>query len=387
MSSIRTEDAAKALAIAIRMKVPVLLWSPPGEGKSSVLQSLARDYGFHMEALLGSTFEPSDFLGVPFISGKEMVYSTPPWAKRILRERETNKKISILFFDEISNASPAVQAAALRVILELVVGDNVQLPHDTRVVAAANPTTINASGGMMKAPTRNRFLHLDWGLSPEYFNEGMSLGFPSIKAPAFPKKAILEQKLRQSKSIVGAFALGNPNLLSSKEEDIVDADSSEGFSAPDMAFPSPRMWENVAKVYTGAVYARFDGEPVSPMVTHTLVAGCVGQAAATAFLSFVNNLDIPDPRPILAGTGKWSSSGKRSDVVYAAIGAMSSMMETKVAQGDHEAWTNFGNELVLIASEGNSDIAFPFAKKWLECRPEGCMPSQEQMRAFSSILS
>lgn len=387
MSTVDTHIAATALAVAISMKIPVLLWSPPGEGKSSVLAALAKDYGYHLEVVLGSTYEPPDFLGYGHVDDGHMRYATPPWADRVIERFTEDQQKSILFFDEISNSTPAVQAASLRVIIEGVVGDNVVLPKDTRIVAAANPTSINTSGAIMKAPTRNRFLHLDWGLSPEYFNQGMTSGWPRIEFPRLPNKAAFAQKWRLSRTFVGAFALARPNMLSSSENDIIDADDSDEFSAADMAFPSPRMWENVARVYAAATWGRVGNEKIDPRVVHALVEGCVGKAAATEFLSFVAHLDIPRPDPILDGSAKWSSQGKRSDVVYAALGSMFVALEDRLRNGDGSAWTNFGNELVLVSKEDNSDIAYAFASKWLKLRPEGVMPSRDHLSAFSDIIN
>ncbi len=380
-----TEARAIALAVAIYVKIPVLLWSLPGQGKSSFIHSISRSYKFRDETIVGSAYEPSDFLGVPFLGGNEMHYSVPPWAKRVIESDIP----TILFFDEISNSPGAVQAATLRVILEKVVGDNVRLPDNTRIVAAANPTSVNASGAFMTAPNKNRFLHLDWYLTPEYFNQGMSTGFPTIKFPKFPNKDSFEQKKRLMKSLVGAFILRNPDMLASTENDIIASDDSDEFKATDMAFPSPRTWENAAILYAAATFGRIDGRPIPASVAHLLVAGSVGTAAAIKFISFVNNLDIPDPGPILDGSSKWTSAGKRPDVVYAALASMYATLSQRISQdstGDKKSWTNFGNELALIASEGNEDIAFPYASRWLRERPEGAIPSKDHLEAFSRLI-
>lgn len=381
-----TEEKALALAIAVYVGIPVLLWSLPGQGKSSFIHSISRSYKFRDETIVGSAYDPSDFTGIPFLGDKNsMHYSTPPWAKRIINSDVP----TILFFDEISNSPGAVQAATLRVILEKVVGDDVALPPQTRIVAAANPTSVNASGAFMTAPNKNRFLHLDWSLSPEYFNRGMSTGFPAVQFPKFPRKDVFEQKKRLMKSLVGAFILRNPGELASTESDIIASDDSDEFKATDMAFPSPRTWENAAILYAAATFGRVDNQPIPPSVAHMLVAGSVGTAAAIKFISFVNNLDIPEPGPILDGTSKWTSKGKRPDVVYAALASMQATLSSRLAAnpGDKNSWTNFGNELALIASEGNEDIAFPYASRWLRERPEGAIPSKDHLAAFSGLVS
>ena len=122
--------ALEALGIAVAARVPVLLWGAPGTGKTSVVRALADAAGWPCETVIASIREPSDFAGLPVVNDGRVDFAPPRWAVRLAEAGE-----GLAFFDEISTAPPAVQAALLRVVLERTVGD-LALPEDIAVVAA-----------------------------------------------------------------------------------------------------------------------------------------------------------------------------------------------------------------------------------------------------------
>ena len=145
----RTEPAVnpqlEALALAVTANQPVLLWGEPGIGKSAGLEQLAAGLGLPLETVIASVHEPSDFAGLPIVGDDPATtgvpMAPPDWAVRLTRAGQ-----GLLFFDELSSAPPAVQAALLRVVLERRVGSLV-LPDAVRIVAAANPPSSAAGPG------------------------------------------------------------------------------------------------------------------------------------------------------------------------------------------------------------------------------------------------
>lgn len=63
------EDTCAALAIAMSAGAPVLLWGGPGVGKTSVIEQIAEIHGWHLETVIASICDPTDFKGMPRDAG------------------------------------------------------------------------------------------------------------------------------------------------------------------------------------------------------------------------------------------------------------------------------------------------------------------------------
>ncbi len=135
-----------SLSIAIQARIPVLAWGPPGVGKTATITAVAEALGLPVEVVIASVREPSDFAGLPVIRDDGVRMEPPAWARRLAAAGR-----GIVFFDEVSTAPPAVQAALLRVVLDRVVGD-LALPSGVAIVAAANPPEQAAGGWDLSPP-------------------------------------------------------------------------------------------------------------------------------------------------------------------------------------------------------------------------------------------
>ncbi|MDP9436571.1 MAG: AAA family ATPase, partial [Actinomycetota bacterium] len=173
-----------ALGVAVAAGIPTVLWGGPGEGKTSVVQATAAALGLHLEVVLASVREPTDFAGLPVVDRGRVTLAPPDWAQRLV-DADARGVVPAVFFDEVNTATPATQAALLRVCSERVVGD-LALPSGTVLLAAANPPSVAADGWELAAPMANRFCHLDWRLPADVVAAGFLGGWPAPVVPALP---------------------------------------------------------------------------------------------------------------------------------------------------------------------------------------------------------
>lgn len=360
------QDTCTALGICVVANTPVLLWGNPGQGKSSVVEQLASDYQMHLETIIVSICEPSDFGGFPMPNpaDREVAFLAMPWARRL-----AEKGNGIAFYDEISCAPPANQAACLRPVLTSWVGE-LQLPSGVRTIAAANPADIAAGGWDIAPPLANRFVHLQWNLPADFVRDGFALGWPRIELPQ-PDKDLVTGLFKEAKLHVASFLAARGELVTQVPASLDSAN---------MGFPTPRSWETVAKLLSFAKAAR-----VNDNVLALLIGGTVGDAAATEFITFVKNLDLPDPEQLLADPNSYQMPRDRGDKAYAIA---SSVWSAYLTNPTSQRWINVGEVLAALAEVSHADMAYTFAKRWVEDRPaEGPMPSDRAVKALQPILT
>jgi hypothetical protein len=126
-----TLSGAKALISALAHEQSILLLSPPGLGKSQIVQQAAAEAGLACRSLLGTQIAPEDVSGIPRIVGERSVFCPP----RILLPEKAEP--FCLFLDELPACTPDVQKAFYSLLLERRLGEHA-LPHGTWVVSAGN---------------------------------------------------------------------------------------------------------------------------------------------------------------------------------------------------------------------------------------------------------
>jgi len=350
--------AAEALGVAVAARVPVLLWGAPGTGKTSAIRAMAEAMGLPCETVIASIREPSDFAGLPVVTGDVVRFAPPLWATR-LAEAGTG----VLFLDELSTAPPAVQAALLRVVLERTVGD-LTLPEDVAVVAAANPPEQAADGWDLSAPLANRLCHLSWETSPRGIAEGLASGWAPPPVPLLPAGWTAGEPL--NKSLVAAFLQVRPALAIAPPDNASDAGRG---------WPSPRTWEMAARLMTAAEAAKATDQARS-----ALIRGAVGDGAGVEFLAWLVEMDLPDPEEVLANPAAFRLP-ERGDRAYAALAAVAAAV---AAEPTPERWTAAWQVLGGCA-EAAPDVAATAARVLAKCRPDG-MPLPAEIKLFAPVL-
>lgn len=319
----RTEPAAnpqlEALSLAVSANLPVLLWGEPGIGKSAGLQQLAARLGVPLETVIASVHEPSDFAGLPIIGDDPATtgvpMAPPDWAVRLAAAGR-----GVVFFDELSSAPPAVQAALLRVVLERRVG-SLPLPERVRVVAAANPPSSAADGWHLSPPLANRFVHLQWTHDPRTVARGMAGTWPAVPLPHIDPGRV-PSAVARARGAVSGFLTARPGLAHHLPGDA----ESRG-----RAWPSPRTWEMVLRLLAVGYAAGSDQKAVA-----AAVIGAVGDGAGLELLAYLEQLDLPDPNRVLANPNAFALP-ERGDRQLAFLTAVVSAVQSDLTRRRWEA--------------------------------------------------
>ncbi len=237
---------------------PVMLWGPPGVGKSQIISQIANRHGVKVIDIRLSQMEPSDLRGIPFRNGDNVDWAPPS----TLPDAERHGANGILFLDEITSAPPSVSAAAYQLILDRKLGEY-QVPDGWAIFAAGNRQGDRGVTYTMPAPLANRFshfeveTHLDDWVAWAYENE-------------------IDER------VIG-FLRFRPELL-------FDFDPAHN----PVAFPSPRSWE-----FAHRALKKFENTPSLLLPTFQ---ACIGPAAGIELNAFINSLDkMPDLDGIVNG--------------------------------------------------------------------------------------
>jgi hypothetical protein len=237
---------------------PVMLWGPPGIGKSQIIAQVAKRHNAPMIDIRLSQMEPTDLRGIPFRIENRVEWAVPS----MLPDAERHGPYGILFLDEITSAPPSVSAAAYQLILDRRLGDY-EVPPGWVIFAAGNRQGDRGVTYTMPAPLANRFSHFEVETNiDDWVSWAYSNGI--------------------DESLIG-FLRFKPELL-------FDFNPAHN----PVAFPSPRSWE-----FAHRTLQKFGDD--SELLLPTLQA-CVGPAAGLELHAFIENLDnMPDLDAIMRG--------------------------------------------------------------------------------------
>ena len=356
------DDTVTALSLCLAAGEPVVLWGPPGCGKTAVVEALSSVNGWACETVIASVREPSDFAGLPVVGGDGSVRLAPPaWAQRIVAADG-----GVVFFDEVTTAPPSVQAALLRPLTDRWVGD-VRLPEGTRFVLAANPPEIAADGWELSAPLANRMVHLEWSLPGDVVATGLAQGFRDVEVPALDPEKVGEHE-KQARILVGGF-------LHHRRDMVVQAPDERAEAT--RAFPTPRTWEKVARLMAHAQAAG-----ASDGVVRVLLTGTVGQAATIELLQWQRALDLPDPEQILREPDGFRAPSRPDLVHPIASSLLAALRESPTAKRA----SAMEKALVTLADAGHIDAVYSAATGLARLRVKGWQPEPPFVVAFAQLV-
>lgn len=271
--------------LSIKLMPSVMLWGPPGIGKSQAIKQIAMEIQNSTGKTVKVTdvrlllFNPIDLRGIPTANADKTLAI---WLKpQIFQMDSSDSLVNILFLDEISAAPQSVQAAAYQITLDRVVGEH-KLPNNCIVIAAGN--RLNDKSVVFKMPKAlaNRLMHIE-----------VVGSFDSWKKWAI-KSGINEK-------VIG--------FLSFRQNYLMEFNPSN----EDLAFSTPRSWEMVSNILNSI------DDNVENMFS--LIAGVVGTGVAIEFRTWSKVYkDLPSLDDVF--DGKTSKMPQNTDALYALISSM-----------------------------------------------------------------
>ena len=273
---------------------PVMLWGPPGVGKSQMIAQVATRHDVAVIDIRLSQMEPSDLRGIPFRHGELVEWAIPALLPDAVRHGDAG----ILFLDEITSAAPTVSAAAYQLILDRRLGEY-RVPDGWAIFAAGNRQGDRGVTYSMPAPLANRFSHFSVDV---HLDDWVAWAY----AHDIDERVI-------------AFLRFRPELL-------FNFDPAHNPAA----FPSPRSWE-----FAHRALKKFGD---APSLLLPALQACVGPAAGIEVKAFIDNLDnLPDIDAILRGDSV--PVPREIDLQYAVATALVSRAIRAKANGHaHETY-------------------------------------------------
>lgn len=232
------------LSRAIPARLPILITGAPGIGKSDIVSQAAEAAGADLILSHPAVADPTDAKGLPWpVPGQDHATFLPfgELARALKATQPT-----VWFLDDLGQASPAVQASFMQLLLARRVNGHV-LPDCVTFVAATNRRTDRAGVSGILEPVKSRFASIVT-LEPtidDWCQWAFSNSVP-VALIAF---------LRFRPDLLSAFA-ANADLVNS---------------------PSPRTWAHVA---------RLESLSLPASIETAAFAGAVGEGAALEYLAF-----------------------------------------------------------------------------------------------------
>jgi hypothetical protein len=282
------ETLVRAIVRNLRAGLNTMVWGSPGIGKSDIIMQLGKQLNRSVLDLRANLFDPVDVRGVPHIV-KDAAQSVTEWAVPSIFPTEKDGVSGILFIDELPSAPPATQNAFLQLLLTGQLGEY-HLPSGWGIVAAGNRISDRAAVFQTPSTVKNRFRHCN--LIPNLDNWC---------------KWAMQNGVDDS---ITSFLRMKPDLLHS-------------FHPDDNAFPTPRTWSFVSKLF--ALGYTDQNSDINAEDRYYDIAGCIGDGPAGELITFLEHREkMPDIDKLLAEPNSFKIDKNEVSIMYAVCGAIAS---------------------------------------------------------------
>lgn len=149
----RPSELSTLLASTIKAREPVLITGAPGIGKSDIVTAAAIAAGADLILSHPVVEDPTDTKGLPWVvDGHAKFMPFGDLEKAMKADHPT-----VWFFDDLGQASPAVQSAKMQLLLAREVNGH-KIPDTIAFIAATNRRTDRAGVTGILEPVKSRFI-------------------------------------------------------------------------------------------------------------------------------------------------------------------------------------------------------------------------------------
>jgi hypothetical protein len=241
----RPRDVSTLLTSTINARLPVLLVGAPGVGKSDLVAQAAQASGADLIVSHPVVSDPTDAKGLPWVGkdGESATFLPFGDLSRALHAEQP----TVWFLDDLGQATPAVQASYMQLLLARRVNGHA-LPECVTFVAATNRRTDRAGVSGILESVKSRFVsivHVEANLD-DWCNWALRTNQPAELV---------------------AFVRFRPELLHqfNPTADLVNS-------------PCPRTWAAAGKIIA---------LKLSPAIELAALQGAVGDGPAAEFVAFL----------------------------------------------------------------------------------------------------
>lgn len=264
--------------------VPLFVWGGPGSGKSSLTRATLKKLGYEVITMVLGVHEPADLIGTPRVGEKPYTEFKPH--PKIWKAFNNGEPGYALLLDDVTHASPALQVAAMRLVLERESGE-LNLRHV--------PVILTGNDGHQGAL---------WELNAAFANRMVHMVAARDNATRFQKGHNLEPRV-SLQQIQGrwdpcySIARSLTNGFKEKFPQLADQDPPEEFNgAMSYSYPTGRSWDMATRCVAGCMAA---GIP-----ERRLVAGAVSEGVANEYATYALDFkNVPSPTDVWNNAVDW----------------------------------------------------------------------------------
>ena len=244
------------LDLMLDVRKPIMLWGPPGVGKSQICQEAAKRRGANYVDIRAVMLDPVDLRGIPSIENGRTVWNPP-----VFLPPSDSTEEWVLNLEELPMSAPMVQGALYQLALDRQLGEYT-LPEKATVIACGNREGDGGVYNRFSPALSSRFHHAELMVDGDAWKEW------AVKNGVAPQ--------------VIFFLEYKPNLLHK-----FDANTREH------SFPCPRTWEFASDVTN-------QNGNIPPEIEKGLYVGILGEAAATEYCAFLRIMrELPNPNSVI----------------------------------------------------------------------------------------